>query len=153
MHLTRRQFAQAYNLGAPLDAPLREVPKKRAKATGEREWRLQAAAVKATRERMRYDKNLWYEVNLIEGARDPHRRAMAAMMGMQRGPNDFTLYRRFPANSTSGPSLLTVRIEFKLPGGCLTPEQEAWFAFHRSAGVRCELMDNLADFLRVLDGV
>lgn len=148
--ITRREAALIHNLSAPLGADV-PVPPRRAKATTEREWKLQAAAVKATRERMRYDKDLWYEVNLIENARTPARAAMAKMMGMQRGPNDMTLYRRFPHGIQ--PSYMKVlRIEFKLPKGQLTAEQLDWFAFHSSAGIRCERVDNLGDFVKLLDG-
>lgn len=141
-------------LQAPLSQDIGPAPKKRKAPAPDapREWKIQAAAVKLIRERMRYDKALWYEVNLIEGAREPHRRALAAAMGMQRGPNDLTLYRIMPHNATSRAYIKTHRIEFKLPGNKLTPEQEAWFGFHRAGNVQCDRVDNLQDFIRILDG-
>ncbi len=147
--ITRRQSITAWNLSAPLDAELRAVPAERKRdPNAAKEWKIQAAAVKAIHERMRYDKSLWYEVNLIEGARTPQRANFARMMGMQRGPNDLTLYRQ---QYTHDVTIKTHRIEFKLPGNKLTPEQEAWFSFHRRGGVPCSRVDNLKDFLRILD--
>ena len=163
--ITRRQAAQAFNLSAPLDMALKDVPEKRKPDPNAlKEWRIQAAAIKALRARMAVDKNLWYEINLIEGVRTPARAAMMKMMGGQQGPNDLTLYRRVQnpltamarraglTAETNGYSLHVHRIEFKLPGRNLTPAQEAWFAFHRSCGVPCSRVDNLQEFLRILDG-
>lgn len=153
--ITRRESALLWNMQAPLDMEARPVPAKRkVDPAAPKEWKLQAACIKAVRARMQYDKSLRYEVNLIEGNRTPARAAMAKVMGMQRGPNDLTLYRNVPDTNRGYEAMMqrTLRIEFKLHAGHLTAEQLDWFAFHSAGGIRCERVDNLKDFLRLLDG-
>lgn len=141
--------------GAPLDMHV-EVPEKRERKTNPdapKEWRLQAACIKEVHALMKIDKNLWYEVNLVEGHRDPVRANVAKMMGMQQGPNDLTLYRRKLRQFIIPEAyfLRTHRVEFKLPGKNLTPEQEAWFDFHRSCGIPCDRVDDIRVFVKILD--
>lgn len=122
-----------------------EIPEPQRRKKGlSPEWKLQCACVKALRARMKYDKTLRFLAPMAEAKRTPQRAAIAKAMGLEAGVPDVWLMRNDPMR-------LCV-IELKKPGEDLRANQEEWFTWLRAGGVRCERVDNVADFVKVLEG-
>lgn len=107
------------------------------------EWRLQAACTKLIRAAMKHDMDLRFIAPGAEGLRDAKTRAIAQMMGrLERGVPDLWLLRR------QGMGRLKIAVvEFKRPGGKLSPEQQHWFEWLPCESHRC---DNVEEFKRIL---
>lgn len=146
--ITQREAAQAWNIGAPLDMPLKTVRAKRVvDPNAPREWRdVQAPCVKWLREYQRHQPNLEFVATLTEAKRDVARAAVAKMMGLKRGPHDLLLFRR------SVGQCKIMWVEFKLSGKDLSDEQEGWAKWMEVASVPWARVDNLKDFQRVVLG-
>lgn len=142
--LTRREFALSQLSNAPLDAQI-VVPEKRVSDLGaEREWHLHAAAIKEVRARQKLTRSLSYiSAGSTQTNLTPQRRAFAKMLGWRSGILDLVLFWNRPFKMHW--------VEFKLPGGKLSPEQQAEFAYWAIAGAPCSRVDNLKDFLSILD--
>lgn len=115
------------------------IPGKKTRAKSP-EWKLQAAAVKLVRAKMRVDKDLRYITPMAEAARTPQRAAIAKMMGLQRGVPDMWLMR---------PREMCI-VEFKTPLAQLNAEQLDWFAWFSAWGIACHRCDSLDQFRAIL---
>lgn len=116
------------------------IPGKR-KPDPHAEWRLQAKCVKLVRQAMRLRPDLRFIAPQAEMPRTPARAEIAKRMGLQRGVPDLWLLRHQP--------LRLCVVEFKRPGGKLSPEQQDWFAWLNGSAVkhRCDNADDFAGIL------
>lgn len=152
MRVTRRQYAQAFNLGAPLDAELKPIaPKRTHDPAAAKEWHLQRDCISAIRARQKYDKDLAFMApGAAQNNLKPAQRGFAKLMGWQAGLADIWLMRRYP-HGLQPASLKWAVVELKLPRKPLSDEQAAWFKWLESAGIPCYRIDELGAFLAVLD--
>lgn len=152
MAITRRESAIAFNLGMPLDRELKPVAEKRVRDNANRdttnsEWHLQAACIKECRAKQARDKTFNFMApGAAQNKLTPEQRMYAKIQGYQAGILDIWLMRPLP-----GPALKMAVVELKLPNKPLTDEQEAWFLFLGNCGVARDRVDNLKDFLNILD--
>lgn len=115
-----------------------------------REWKLQAACIKATKARQKKDPDLQFIAAQAESPRDAVRAEIAKRMGLQRGVADIILLRKTPA-------LRMDWVELKLPdrrghrNGGLSDEQLAWQEWFHGTPVRCWTVYTLEEFTEILD--
>ena len=114
------------------------------------EWKLHAACAKLCYQREREDPTFRFFSPGGEGARSPARAEIARRMGQNRkGVPDMWMMRW-----ADGPFFQMCIVEFKRPGGTLTPEQKSWFSWlpsHDDHGrVRCHLCTSVEQFRSIL---
>ena len=151
--ITRRQAAQAFNLGAPLDMALRDVPEKRERKEGERrEWHFQRECVTYLRKIQQFDKALRFMAPGCMSTRLTEvQRYFAHAQGYSAGWLDLWLFYEKPG-------LFKIRVvELKMGDNKPTPEQRDWLGMmDRLAGfgvdVECRVIsDDLKEFCDVVD--
>ncbi len=152
MRITHKQAHIMSLLNQPHDQDVGPPPKPFVRGrTVEREWHLQRDCIAAIRGRQKYDKDLAYMApGAAQNNLTPAQRGFAKLMGWQAGLADIWLMRRFPHGVL--PAVVKWHIvELKVGNRPLSDEQSEWFKWLWSGGIPCDRVDNLPDFLRVLD--
>lgn len=146
--LTKRESALSFLLGAPLDMDVPIPEKKKRDPKAPREWRLQAECVKNIRERQKYDKSLRFiAAGAAQSRLTEKQKGFAKMIGFGSGIPDIILIR------LKDSALKFHWVELKLPGKGLSEPQKSWFEFLAAGGVPRDRIDNLKDFLKILDAI
>lgn len=147
MKLTRGESAAAFNLGAPLDTPLRDVAPKRARTYPEAD--LQRTCIAHYRARVRVDPVLraWtrlFAVNPLSQKLTPWQRQFSKAMGSLPGVFDLQLLDQRTTK------FVYTWIEMKSPDGRYTPEQKDFAEWLDATPVRCVVCRSLDEFLAVI---
>lgn len=146
--ITRREAALAFALGAPLDMDVVIPAKKVRDPNAPREWRLQAECVKNIRQRQAYDKSLRFiAAGAAQSRLTEKQKGFAKMIGFGSGIPDIILMR------LKDGGIKFHWVELKLPGKGLSTPQKEWFEFLQAGGMKRDRVDNIKDFLRILDTI
>lgn len=137
--MTRRDHTAETMADLVFDTPLPAKPKRGLSP----EWRLHASAAKLCYRLERSNPDFRFFSPGGEGARSPARAEIAKRMGQNRkGVPDMWM---FLAQSQS--DVLMCVVEFKRPGGKLTPEQRDWFMW---LPCDCHVVTDLEQFRSIL---